>query len=115
MLVLHGATGASRRAFSILVMLALDETSFSLEGKVVLCAVVAMAPLFPPRKASAVYMREVENSERSTGPILSRLRTALATRWHYVSGKRGLKASSMLQSWQNWISRSRLQLRCKGY
>ena len=52
-----------------------------------------------------------ENSGRSTGPSLSSLRTALATRWLHVSGKRGLKASSTLQSWQNWIPRSRLQLR----
>ena len=54
-----------------------------------------------------------ENSGRSTGPSLSRLRTALATRWLHVSGKRGLKAFSTLQSWQNWIPRSRLQLRRK--
>ena len=39
-------------------MLGLDERSFSLEGKVLLCAAVAMAPLFPPRRASADYMRE---------------------------------------------------------
>ena len=52
-----------------------------------------------------------ENSERSTGPTLSRPRAALATRWLHVFEKRGLNGSSTLQSWQNWIPRSRLQLR----
>ena len=59
MLTLHGSTLASCRAFSMLVMLGLDGRTFSLEGKVLLCAAVAMAPLFPPRRASADYMREV--------------------------------------------------------
>ena len=44
-----------------------------------------------------------ETTGRSTGPIPSRIQTALATRARCVSGKRGLKASSMLQSWQSWI------------
>ena len=67
MLALHGSTVASCRAFSMLVMLGLDERSFSLEGKVLLCAAVAMAPLFPPRKASADYMREVREFRAQHG------------------------------------------------
>ena len=51
MLAQHGSTAASCRAFSMLVMLGLDARSFSLEGKVLLCAVVAVAPLFPPKKS----------------------------------------------------------------
>ena len=67
MLALHGSTAASCRAFSMLVMLGLDERSFSLEGKVLLCAAVAMAPLFPPRRASADYMREVREFRAQHG------------------------------------------------
>ncbi len=58
MLGLHGSTAASCRAFSMLVMLSLDARFFSVEGKVPLCVVSALAPLFPPRKAPADYMRE---------------------------------------------------------
>ena len=67
MLALHGSTAASCRAFSMLVMLGLDERSFSLEGKVLLCAAVAMAPLFPPRRAAADYMREVREFRAQHG------------------------------------------------
>jgi uncharacterized membrane protein len=67
MLALHGSTAASCRAFSMLVMLGLDERSFSLEGKVLLCAVVAVAPLFPPRKAPADYMRQVRDFKAQHG------------------------------------------------
>ena len=42
----------------MLVMLGLDARLFSLEGKVVLCAVVAVSPLFPPKKSTADIMRE---------------------------------------------------------
>ena len=69
MLALHGSTAASCRAFSMLVMLGLDERSFSLEGKLLLCAAVAMAPLFPPRRASADYMREVRDDRAQHGSM----------------------------------------------
>ena len=74
MLALHGSTVASCRAFSMLVMLGLDERSFSLEGKVILCAVVAMAPLFPPREASADYMLEVRDykAQHGSAPVENR-------------------------------------------
>ena len=44
---------------------------------------------------------------RSTGPSPPRRSAALATRWQYVSGKHGDEASSMPQSCQSWIRRSR--------
>ena len=90
MLALHGSTAASCRAFSMLVMMGLDGSSFSLEGKVLLCAVVAVAPLFPPTKASAGYMREwrafraqhgsvpVENSDSVGHALATRIRKARA-------------------------------------
>ena len=68
MLTLHGSTLASCRAFSMLVMLGLDARSFSLEGKVLLCAVVAVAPLFPPKIAAADYMREWRLYRAQPGP-----------------------------------------------
>ena len=69
MLALHGSTAASCRAFSMLVMLGLDARSFSLEGKVLLCAVAAVAPLFPPKKASADYMREWRDYRAQHGSV----------------------------------------------
>ena len=47
---LHCSTAASRRAFSMLTMLSLDARWCSPEGKVLLCVVSALAPLFPPKK-----------------------------------------------------------------
>ena len=62
MLGLHGNTAAACRAFSMLVMLGLDARSFPPEGKVLLCAAVAVAPLFPPpKKTPADYMRETRD------------------------------------------------------
>ena len=91
MLGLHGGAAASCRAFSLLVMLGLDARSFSLEGKVLVCAVVAVAPIFPPPKNPLLTScASGETTGRSTGPCLSKLQTALATRWHYVSAKRGI-------------------------
>ena len=61
MFAVHGSSAASCRAFSMLAMLGLDEWSLSLEGKVLSCAVVAVAPLFPPRRASDEYIEEVRD------------------------------------------------------
>ena len=62
MLGLHGNTAAACRAFSMLVMLGLDARSFPPEGKVLLCAAVAVAPLFPPSKKTPTdYMRETRD------------------------------------------------------
>ena len=69
MLGLHGSTAASCRAFSLLVMLGLDARSFSLEGKVLLCAVVAVAPIFPPKTTSADYMREWRDYRAQHGSV----------------------------------------------
>ena len=69
MLALHGSTAASCRAFSMLVMLGLDARSFSLEGKVLLCAVVAVAPFFPPKKKSTDYMREWREYRAQHGSV----------------------------------------------
>ena len=69
MLGLHGGTAASCRAFSLLVMLGLDARSFSLEGKVLLCAVVAVAPIFPPPKTSTDYMREWRDYRAQHGSV----------------------------------------------
>ena len=73
MLAQHGSTAASCRAFSMLVMLGLDARSFSLEGKVLLCAVVAVAPLFPPKIAAADYMREwrLYRAQHGSDPVES--------------------------------------------
>ena len=61
MFAVHGSSGASCRAFSMLVMLGLDEWSLSLQGKVLSCVVVAVAPLFPPRKDFHKFMEEVRD------------------------------------------------------
>ena len=61
MLGLHGSTAAACRAFSMLVMVALDDASFSLDFKLLLCAGVAVAPLFPPKKTADDYMRELRD------------------------------------------------------
>ena len=61
MFAVHGSSAASCRAFSMLVMLGLDEWSLSLQGKVLSCAVVAVAPLFPPRKDFHKFMEEVRD------------------------------------------------------
>ena len=61
MFAVHGSSAASCRAFSMLVMLGLDEWSLSLQGKVLSCAVVGVAPLFPPRKDFHKFMEEVRD------------------------------------------------------
>ena len=73
MFAIHGSTAASCRAFSMLVVLGLDARSFSLEGKVLLCAVLAVAPLFPPKKTAADYVREwrVYRSQHGSSPVES--------------------------------------------
>ena len=86
MLAQHCSTAASCRAFSMLVVLGLDARSFSLEGKVLLCAVVAVAPLFPPKKTPLTTCASGGSTGRSTGPFLSRVQAALATNWLVVSG-----------------------------
>ena len=50
---LHASTAASCSAFTMLVMLSLDARFFSLDTKMVLCVVSALAPLFPPEQGSA--------------------------------------------------------------
>jgi hypothetical protein len=50
-------------------MLGLDARSFSLEGKVLLCAVVAVAPIFPPKETSAVFMREWRDYRAQHGSV----------------------------------------------
>ena len=88
MLDLHGSTAASCRACSMLAMRALDARSFSLEGKVLLCAAVSVAPLCPPKKFPGEYMREwreyraqhgsapVENPGSAGYALAKRIRTA---------------------------------------
>ena len=70
-------------------------------------------PSFRRKKPLLTTCASGESTGRSTGPCLSKLQTALATRWLYVSAKRGIEAFSMPQSWQSWIRQSRAQLRRK--
>ena len=68
---LHCSTAASCRAFSMLTMLSLDARWCSPEGKVLLCVVSALAPLFPPKKTSADYMRAERDyrAQHGSGPV----------------------------------------------
>ena len=56
---LHAPTMASCRAFSMLVMLSLDARDFSLECKLLLCVVCAIAPLFAPKKKTSASILRV--------------------------------------------------------
>ena len=55
-------------------MLSLDARWCSPEGKVLLCVVSALAPLFPPKKTSADYMRAERDyrAQHGSGPVETR-------------------------------------------
>ena len=82
-------------------MMGLVARSFSPEGKALLCAAAAVAPLFPPKKSSAEYMREVRDYYAQHGSMPAENRNspgyALAKRIRKARAKSVFNAAELAE------------------